>query len=467
LPPEDDATAVDEIQTPSESHESSAPVATQAESPPRVTYKISGIVFFDKDGDGERSDDEPTLEGIPIQVGGSTEAMSDTNGRFELDRLEAGEYHLTIDSERFRYVALSPWEVWTSSDVPLVISQTREFNIPLMEGWMTLPFAEDADAWLGGHVDRDYSLGRVRNYADNARNTEDNHQGIDWLADEGTPVLAVGPGVVIDEYSTDPKGAIGLHIFHQYGDEAFLTHYGHLQASTVRLGQEVCRGEVVALSGNSGTTIPHLHFGLWEAPTKSDVQREYRSILSYLYDNATRVEFPSPSGDRTVKAVLDPYRDITDPESTSMWTVDNEPQYPLGQVAVVPESVWTVDNEPQYPSGQEGVAPESVKQTQFPQVLAEGDVTVFPPDGATDVPVDTSITMSFKHAISDRADIESRFAITPPGPGHFLWTDDHTLVFRRTSDLSYDTQYWVEFFPDWGSDFTVTFTTESTDSSLS
>lgn len=434
----------DEAKTPSESDESSAPVATPTESPSRVTYNISGTVFFDKDGDGERSEDEPTLAGIPIHAGVSTTAVSDTNGRFELGRLEAGECHLTIDSERFRYVALSPERVCTSSDVPLVISQTQEFNIPLMEGWMTLPFAEDADAWLSGHVDLDYNLGRVRNYADNASNTEDNHQGIDWLAEEGTPVLAVGPGVVIQEYATAPSGGIHLHIFHQYGDEAFLTHYGHLLASAVTLGQEVCRGEVVALSGKSGDTIPHLHLGLWEAPTTFNVQTQYTTILNYVYNNAAEVQYPSPG--KMVPAVLDPYRDITDPESVSMWTVDNEPQYP---------------------SGQAGVAPESVKQAQFPQVLAEGDVAVSPSDGTTGVPVDTNITMSFKHAISDRADIESRFAVTPPGPGHFVWVDDHTLVFHRTYGLSYDCQYWVEFFPDWGSDYTVTFTTESRGSSPS
>jgi murein DD-endopeptidase MepM/ murein hydrolase activator NlpD len=326
----------------------------------------------------------------------------------------------------------------------LVVSQEQVFNIPLMEGWMTLPFTEDSDAWLSGHVDLDFNLGRIRNYADNARNTEDNHQGIDWRADEGTPILAIGPGVVIQEYAVAPSGAISLHILHQCGNRAFLANYGHVLASAVTLGQEVCRGEVVALSGKTGDTIPHLHLGLWEAPTKFDVQTQYTTILNYVYNNAAEVQYPSVG--KMVPAVLDPFRDTTDPESVSMWTVDNEPQYASGQV---------------------GVAPESAKQAEFPQVLAEGDVTVVPPDGATDVPVDTSITLSFKHAISDRADIERRFAITPPGPGHFFWTDDHTLVFRRTSDLSYGTQYWVEFAPDWGSDFTVTFTTESTDSSPS
>jgi len=39
--------------------------------------------------------------------------------------------------------------------------------------------------------------------------------------------------------------------------------YGHLQEASVKRGQKVSRGDVIALSGNSGrSTGPHLHYEL-------------------------------------------------------------------------------------------------------------------------------------------------------------------------------------------------------------
>ncbi len=83
------------------------------------------------------------------------------------------------------------------------------------------------------------------------------HEGIDLVADYGTPIYAPGDGTV--SY-VGPRGGYGnaIEIDHGFG---YSTVYGHLSKPMVREGQKVKRGQVIALSGNSGlSTGPHLHY---------------------------------------------------------------------------------------------------------------------------------------------------------------------------------------------------------------
>lgn len=83
------------------------------------------------------------------------------------------------------------------------------------------------------------------------------HDGIDLVADVGTSVHAAGAGVV--SY-VGQRGGYGnvVEINHGFG---YSTVYGHLKKALVREGQKVKRGQVIALSGDSGlSTGPHLHY---------------------------------------------------------------------------------------------------------------------------------------------------------------------------------------------------------------
>lgn len=88
------------------------------------------------------------------------------------------------------------------------------------------------------------------------------HQGIDFAAGAGTPVVAPADGVVVEARRWGGYGN-WLRIRHNNGLES---GYGHLSryGSGIRAGQRVSQGQVVAYVGSTGaSTGPHLHYELW------------------------------------------------------------------------------------------------------------------------------------------------------------------------------------------------------------
>lgn len=83
------------------------------------------------------------------------------------------------------------------------------------------------------------------------------HEGIDFLADHGSPVVAAAGGVV-QFAGLHPQYGMMIDIDH--GDD-LVTRYAHLSKLFAREGDVVVRGRRIALSGNTGrSTGPHLHF---------------------------------------------------------------------------------------------------------------------------------------------------------------------------------------------------------------
>lgn len=84
------------------------------------------------------------------------------------------------------------------------------------------------------------------------------HYGLDFLANTGEEVFAPGDGKVTFVGIRGGYGKV-IRINHDYGYE---TIYGHLSKYKVKKGQVVKRGELIGLTGNSGSlsTGPHLHY---------------------------------------------------------------------------------------------------------------------------------------------------------------------------------------------------------------
>jgi murein DD-endopeptidase MepM/ murein hydrolase activator NlpD len=83
------------------------------------------------------------------------------------------------------------------------------------------------------------------------------HTGVDISALMGTPVHVAADGIVL---SAEFVGRYGRMVIIDHGNGMY-TRYAHLSRFEVVPGQEIRRGEVLGLSGNSGrVTSPHLHF---------------------------------------------------------------------------------------------------------------------------------------------------------------------------------------------------------------
>jgi murein DD-endopeptidase MepM/ murein hydrolase activator NlpD len=100
------------------------------------------------------------------------------------------------------------------------------------------------------------------------------HEGVDFMAPEGTPIMASADGIVVFS---------GFHP--QYGNMVEIDHgndiatrYGHASKLLVKVGQVVRRGQTIADVGNTGrSTGNHLHF---EVRYKGTAQNPRRFLES-------------------------------------------------------------------------------------------------------------------------------------------------------------------------------------------
>ena len=105
-------------------------------------------------------------------------------------------------------------------------------------------------------------FGEVRNILlTNGQYYSDVHNGVDYVGEDGTPILAYRDGEVV--YSSgDPGIGEGIIIKH---DNGLYSYSWHLQEGSrrVQVGDTVKAGDIIGLQGLTGyVTGSHLHFGL-------------------------------------------------------------------------------------------------------------------------------------------------------------------------------------------------------------
>jgi murein DD-endopeptidase MepM/ murein hydrolase activator NlpD len=89
------------------------------------------------------------------------------------------------------------------------------------------------------------------------------HPGVDFAAQRGTPVRAVGDGIIVE---AGWNGAYGKAIDLKH-DTTYLSRYAHLGsfADGIHSGVAVTKGQIIGYVGSTGrATGPHLHFELYK-----------------------------------------------------------------------------------------------------------------------------------------------------------------------------------------------------------
>lgn len=110
-----------------------------------------------------------------------------------------------------------------------------------------------------GYVTRGLSLSELDLRAD--------HAGIDVAAKAGEPVIASASGMVVFSGYTSDMGNL---VIIGHGSD-YHTVYAHNQINLVEQRQWVRRGDLIALVGNTGTSMgPHLHFEIWKQSRSID-----------------------------------------------------------------------------------------------------------------------------------------------------------------------------------------------------
>jgi len=110
------------------------------------------------------------------------------------------------------------------------------------------------------------------------------HEGIDFLADMGSPVVAAAGGVVVFA-GLHPQYGYMVDIDH--GND-LVTRYAHCSKLLVREGDVVHRGRKIAESGSTGrSTGPHLHF---EVRFRGVAQNPAKFLVSNLKPAVARAK---------------------------------------------------------------------------------------------------------------------------------------------------------------------------------
>ena len=127
---------------------------------------------------------------------------------------------------------------------------------PVKEGWSSSNFGWRIDPFTGKNA---------------------MHEGVDYVASEGTPILASASGIVV---YADSHEQYGNMVEVDHGND-IVTRYAHASRLLVKVGQVVRRGQEIARVGSTGrATGNHLHFEVRYKGIAQNPDRLFKSATS-------------------------------------------------------------------------------------------------------------------------------------------------------------------------------------------
>src|SRR4051812_9804423 len=108
--------------------------------------------------------------------------------------------------------------------------------------------------------------------------TAEFHPGMDFSAEQGTPIYSTGDGVV--EKAVALAQGYGHHVVINHGF-GYQTLYGHMSRIVAKEGQKVLRGQLIGYVGSTGlSTAPHIHYEVMRNNEKVNPINYYYNDLS-------------------------------------------------------------------------------------------------------------------------------------------------------------------------------------------
>ena len=147
---------------------------------------------------------------------------------------------------------------------PLPAYSLSAYGLPAAEVTTLAPYFLTASMWspVSGLVTSRFGW---RSHPVSGQN--DFHTGVDIAAAQGTPILAALPGVV---EQTGYSESYGNFVVLRHSDN-LRTTYNHCSEILAKEGEQLARGDRIALVGSTGiSTGPHLHFEVEVKGLKAD-----------------------------------------------------------------------------------------------------------------------------------------------------------------------------------------------------
>ncbi len=108
--------------------------------------------------------------------------------------------------------------------------------------------------------------------------TKEFHPGMDFSAEQGTPIYATGDGTVARAEALTQGYGHHVVLDHGFG---YQTLYGHMSKLAVKSGQKVLRGQLIGYVGSTGlSTAPHIHYEVIKNGEKVNPINYYYNDLS-------------------------------------------------------------------------------------------------------------------------------------------------------------------------------------------
>jgi murein DD-endopeptidase MepM/ murein hydrolase activator NlpD len=124
---------------------------------------------------------------------------------------------------------------------------------PIEKGWISSHFGKRADPFSG---------------------KQEFHRGVDFAGKYHSNVISVAGGVVTE---ADDRSGYGNLVEIDHGN-GYVTRYGHNDKLSVKVGQTVKKGQVIAKMGSTGrSTGPHVHFEVLKNGARVDPMKFIRS----------------------------------------------------------------------------------------------------------------------------------------------------------------------------------------------